>query len=136
MNRDIFVLDLPSDAKRVADIPKGSRPSTIKRSEIIDGIIDVFPAANFSNPAWGIIIDQGWSIEVNLGPEQECSSLMLHVRGGDGAIAAVAAIVGRLNLRAIDCTTSEFLAPVDSSTESFRMWRNYRDKVLESIESS
>ena len=136
MSWDILVLDLPSDANKLADVPKDYRPSPIRRSEIINGIIEVLPIANFSNPAWGLIIDQDWSIEVNLGGEQECVSAMLHVRGGDGAVGAVAAIVRQLNLRAIDCGTGEFFAADDNAMESFRRWRNYRDKVVKSIEST
>ncbi len=134
MSWDIIVGDLPSDAVKLADIPSDFRPTPIKRSEIINGIIDAFKTADFSNPAWGLIIGQGWSIEVNLGKEQEGISFMVHVRGGDGAVAAVASIVRRLNLRAIDCTTSEFFAADDSAMESFRTWRNYRDRVVKSIE--
>lgn len=133
MSWDIFVLDLPSDVKKVADIPKDYRPSPIKRSEIINGIISAFPTANFVNPAWGLIVDQDWSIEVNLGSKEECDSLMLHVRGGDGAIGAVAAILRRLNLRAIDCGRGELFAE-DEAMESFRTWRNYRDQVVNSTE--
>ena len=133
MSWDIFILDLPFDVKRVADIPKDYRPSPIKRSEIISGIIDAFPTANFSNPAWGLIVDDDWSIEVNLGGKEECESLMLHVRGGDSAIGAVATIVRRLKLRAIDCGKGEFFAE-DEAINSFRAWRNYRDKVVKSIE--
>lgn len=134
MSWDILVFDPPSEAKKAADIPRDFRPSPIKRSEIISGIVDVFPAANFSNPDWGLIDDKDWSIEVNLGREQECTSLMLHVRGGDGAIAAVATIVQRLNLRALDCQTGEFFAADDSATESFQKWRDYRDKAVKPIE--
>jgi hypothetical protein len=133
MSWDVLVLDLPSDAQKVTDIPTDYRPSPIKRSEIIERIIDVIPTADFSNPNWGLIIEQDWSIEVNLGKEQECSSIMLHVRGGDAAIGAVVAIVRRLNLRAIDCQTGDFFDAGDSSMESFRRWRAYRDRVIKSI---
>ena len=54
---------------------------------------------------------------------------MLHVRGGDGAIAAVTAILHRLELRAIDLQSSEFFDP-SSASESFDSWRAYRDQVV------
>ena len=133
MSWDLFVQDLPSEAKRVADIPSEFRPSLIgKRSEIIDGIISIIPTADFSDPSWGQIDGQGWSIEVNLGPEEKCRGFALHVRGGDAAVGAVAAILQRLNLRALDSQTGEFFVADESAVESFRQWKKYRDHVITS----
>jgi hypothetical protein len=130
MSWDIFVQDLPSEAKRVADIPSGFRPSLIgKRSEIIDSIIRVIPTADFSDPSWGLIDGQDWSIEVSLGPEEECPGFTLHVRDGDGAVGAVAAILRQLNLRALDSQTGEFFVANESAVESFRQWKKYRGDV-------
>jgi hypothetical protein len=133
MSWDIFVQELPSEAKTVADIPSNFRPSVIgKRSEIIDSIIGVIPTADFSDPSWGLIEGQDWSIEVNLGQEEDCDGFGLHVRGGDATVGAVAAILRRLNLRALDSQTGEFFATNESAVESFRQWRKYRDQVTRS----
>ena len=131
MSWDVFVQDLPSNVKTVADIPGSFRPSLIgKRSEIIDRIIGIVPSADFSDPSWGLIDGQDWSIEVNLGQEEDCSSFALHVRGGDAAVGAVAAILRRLNLRAIDSQTGEFFVAGESAIESFQQWKSYRDQVI------
>jgi hypothetical protein len=130
MSWDIFVQDLPSEAERVADIPTSFQPSLIcKRSEIVESIIDVIPTADFSDPSWGLIDGQDWSIEVNIGPEEECRSFALHVRGGDAAIGAVAAILRRLKLRALVSQTGEFFVADQSANESFRQWKKYQDGV-------
>jgi hypothetical protein len=51
MSWDIFVQDLPSEAKRVADIPSSLQAALIgKPSEIIDSIIRVIPTADFPIP--------------------------------------------------------------------------------------
>ena len=133
MSWDIFVQDLPSEAKRVTDIPSSFRPSHIgKRSEIIDSITSVIPTADFSDPSWGLIDGQDWSIEVDLGQEEDCRGFVFHVRGGDVAVGAVAAILRRLNLRALDSQTGEFFVAGESATESFRQWKRYRDEVTRS----
>jgi hypothetical protein len=50
MSWDIFVQDLPRDAKTVADIPDDFKPAVIgARSEIISMIKEVVPTANFSD---------------------------------------------------------------------------------------
>jgi hypothetical protein len=128
MSWDIFVQDLPSDAKCLADIAPDFRPAPIgKREEIIDGIIATVPTVDFSNPCWGLIDGSGWSIEVSIGPEEECRSFAFHIRGGDGASAVVAAILQRLNLRALDSETGEFFVAGTEAIDSFRRWQRYRD---------
>ena len=131
MSWDIFVQDFPAEAKTVADTPSSFRPSPIgSRSQIIDIITSVIPTADFSDLSWGLIDGQDWSIEVNLGQEEDFRSFALHVRGGDAAVGAVAAILRRLNLRAIDSQTGEFFVAGESATESFQQWKRYRDRVI------
>lgn len=133
MSWDILVMNFPLEAKKVEDIPDDFQPPLLgKRSEIIDGICDVFPTANFSDPSWGLIDGHNWSIEVSLGSDEECGSFSLHVRGGDAAVGAVAAILRRLNLRAIDCQTSEFFVADESALDSFLEWKNYLDHIIRS----
>jgi hypothetical protein len=66
---------------------------------------------------------------VNLGPEEECHSFALHVRGGDAAVGAVAAILRWLNLRALDPKRANFLLRMKNSIESSQRWKKYRDDV-------
>jgi hypothetical protein len=55
---------------------------------------------------------------------------MLHVRGGEIAVQAVRQIAERFQMRAIDCSTGEFLDAMPDPTAGFRKWRVYRDKVV------
>ncbi len=64
------------------------------------------------------------------GEEVDCHSFALHVRGGDAAVGAVAVILRRLNLRAIDSQTGEFFVAGEGATESFQRWKRYRDQVI------
>lgn len=131
MSWDIFVLDLPRNVSKVADIPESFSPGVIgKRSEIIDALISLIPTADFSTPEWGVIAGPDWSIEVNIGPEEDCRSFALHVRGGDGAVGAIAAILQRLNLRALNSQTGEFFLADENAKESFHRWKRYRDQVI------
>jgi hypothetical protein len=66
---------------------------------------------------------------VNIGKNAECEGIMLHVRGGDDAVAAVAAILDRLGLRGIDLQSGDFFK-ADSALGSFGTWRAYRDEVV------
>jgi len=76
MSWDIFVQDFPSDAKSIEDIPDDFKPGSIgKTSDIIERIKEVVPTADFSNPAWGTIDGDGWSIEVNIDEERTATAL-------------------------------------------------------------
>lgn len=131
MSWDIFVQDLPADASTVAEIPDDFVPRDIgKRSDIIAKICEVIPDANFSDPTWGLIDGDDWSIEVNVGDAETCTGLALHVRGGDQAIGAIDAIMRALGLRAIDSQTGEFFVAGPVAQASFRKWREFRNSVI------
>jgi hypothetical protein len=87
----------------VADISAEFKPASIgKRSIVIEKIKEVVPTADFSDPSWGRIDGDGWSIEVNIGTNEDCEGFAFHIRGRDAAVGAVAAILQHLKLRALD----------------------------------
>jgi hypothetical protein len=133
MSYDIFVQDIPSFVQCVEDIPEDFRPQSIgHRSDIIAVITAVAPEADFSDPSWGIIEDAGWSIEVNLGAEEDVSGFAFHLRGGgEEPLSVVAEILKRLNLRAVapDSDTGLF-EPGPKASEAFQRWQRYRDQVI------
>ncbi len=132
MSWDILVLDLPADAETVEAIPADFAPRPLgPRSDIIAAIRSVAPCADFTDPAWGHIDAPTFSIEVNLGHDEVVSSFALHVRGGDEAIACVAAILDTLGVRAIDTSSGDFFNR-EAAVESVKRWRRYRDQVIDS----
>jgi hypothetical protein len=130
MSWDLLIQDLPK-VDSIEDIPDDFVPASLgKRQSVIDRIAAALPAADFADPAWGVIEGSDWSIEVNIGEEPECISAMLHVRGmGSGAIVAVSAIMDALGKRASDCQTSQFFDR-DSALDSFLAWQDYRGHAI------
>lgn len=55
---------------------------------------------------------------------------MLHVRGGDTAIAAISAILERLNARALDMQTGELFDDT-AAARSLSARRAYRDQAVD-----
>ena len=132
MSWDIIAQDLPQSATSVEEIPDDFQPQPIgNRTQLIAQIRQVIPQADFTDPSWGIIDGDDWSIEVSMGGTELCESIAFHVRGGDGAIGAVAAILDELKLRAIDCQSSEFFTAGPDTLESFHTWRRYRGRVVD-----
>jgi hypothetical protein len=131
MSWDIFVQDFPKEAKSVMDIPDNYRPKSIgTRSEIITKIIQIVPSADFSDPSWGLIDGDDWSIEVNLGADGTLDGFAFHVRGGDAAAGVVAAILDHLKLRAVETGDGDFFEAGPKALEAFGKWRAFRDRVV------
>ncbi len=137
MSWDIYVQDLPKGIKTVDDIPEDFLPGTIgRRSEFIAEISAVLPEADFSDPSWGRIEGPDFSIEFNMGDEEEVECFALHVRGGDGAVGVIAAVLDRLGLQALATGTESGLFEAgDAAQEGFARWRSYRNKVVGGNES-
>ena len=106
MSRDIFVQDLPPHVGSVGEIPDGWRPAPLPfgASDVIDAVHELWPAAEFTDPAWGSVKFPGVDIEVNLGGADPLTGFALHVRASDIAAADtfVAALLDRLGARALD----------------------------------
>jgi hypothetical protein len=131
MSWDIFVHDFPESLVSVSDIPDDFQPPAIgSRYEVSAKLLEVFPDTNFTDSAWGVIDVEEFSIEVSIGSDEPCTGFALHVRGGDGAVGAVAAILDHLQLRAIDMQTGEFFVTGVTAQESFAKWREYRDRFV------
>jgi hypothetical protein len=129
MSWDIFVMSIPREFESVEEIPSDFEPTSLgTRPALISKIKEVIPTADFSDPSWGLIDGDGWSIEVSIGKE-ECDCIALHVRGGDEAVGAVASIIDGLGVRAIDAQTGEFFVSGRTAIESLQKWRAFRDSV-------
>jgi len=71
-----------------------------------------------------------WSIEVNMGSEDECEGFAFHIRGGNEAAGIIAAILEYLGLRALDAQTGDFFVAGPEAMDSLKKWREYRDQVF------
>lgn len=131
MSWDIFVQDIPENVQDIDDIPDDFTPKPIgKRSWIIAEIRKVVPFVDFSDPSWGIIEGENFSIEINLGESDTVDSFAFHVRGGNEvAIGIIADILASLRLRALDSAAGTLFDPAQAVV-SMRQWQTYRDRIV------
>jgi hypothetical protein len=130
MSWDISIMDLPWDARCMADIPDDFQPRSLgSRFDLITKIQSLAPDVDFSDPSWGQLVTPDFVIEFNMGQSEVVDSVMLHVRGGNAAVELVARLLARLELRAIDCSAGEFFDQ-SAAGASFAAWRAYRDDVV------
>jgi hypothetical protein len=132
MSWDLFVQNLPEGVHSVDDIPDDFEPPVIgKRSEIIRRILEVVPTADFTDPAWGKIDGDDFSIEVNLVDEEDVQSFAFHIHGGDLAAFVASDLLQHLGCRALDPNSDTgIFEPDPDATQGLQRWRAYRDKIL------
>jgi hypothetical protein len=122
-------MDLPPQAQTVSDVPDDFKPRPLgSRSGLMTAILSAAPMADFSDPSWGRIANQDFSIEVNSGEGGKVGSIMLYARGGDQAPGLITKILDRLNAWALDIQTGKVFD--ETAAASFSAWRAYRDQVI------
>ena len=125
MSWDIFIQQFPANARTVAEIPDTFTAAPIgSRSDLIAKIRAALPDADFTDPAWGVLNGDDYSIEFGLGDDDPLYGITLHVRGSDAVLPKVTRVLEVLGLRAIDSWTGEFFDP-GVAVHSLARWRSY-----------
>jgi hypothetical protein len=128
----VLLQRLPPGTHSVDEIPTDFRPEPLgPRDEVTARLLTSTPEIDFSDPAWGVLDGDGFSIELNVGADPVVDAVMLHVRGGGDALGAIRAIAEALGVPALDCSTSEiidFASP--EADRGWRAWQAYRDKIV------
>lgn len=130
MSWDIFAVNVPLVFESMDEIPSDFKPKPLgNRSAVIARIERIVPTANFSDPSWGVIEKDGWSIELDMGEDEICKDFAFHVHGdGDEAVEVVARILDGLGIRGFDPQAGRLFVPGPSAIASFNAWRALRDK--------
>lgn len=130
MSWDISIQNLPDSAVSISDIPEDFQPPSLgSRAGVIASILKAIPDVDFSDPSWGMLRRKGFSIEFNMGGEEICDGIMLHVRGGGDSMHLIDQLLKSLNLRGVDCQTGD-LFTTDIASSSFSAWQEFRDNVV------
>ena len=129
MSWDLFVQDW-GNFDSLEDIPDDFEPQPIgKRSTIINLIKTVEPTVDFTNPSWGLLENEFFSIEFNMGMDEVLSSFTMHVRGNELAIPCIGNILAELKLNAADGSTTYFFN-IEKSKADMNKWKEYRNQIL------
>jgi len=108
---DVFIFAAPTTVTTVDEIPPDFDPPPHgAAAEVRRRLRAAFPALDLTDPAWGHLSDAGWSIDLNIGPDDPVHAITLHVRGGgETLMPAIAGIAASVGGRALDVATGEFL---------------------------
>jgi hypothetical protein len=112
--------DAPPDFKAV---PLG------EASEVRQRISTVLPQVDWTDPAWGTLDGEGFSIEFNTKAEGTIDGLMLHVRGNGDPLPAIGSLCRQNGWAALDMTTGDFLDAANPSRAGWDDFREFRDQI-------
>jgi len=118
----------------VDEIPDDySFPPMGTAEEVRACVTSVLPSVDWSDPAWGVLEGDGYSIEFNLQESGEVDGFMLHVRGGGDPVSAIAGLCKAHRWVALDTSTGEFLDVNAPSHAGWADFQAFRDRVVESL---
>ncbi|ADD45989.1 hypothetical protein [Stackebrandtia nassauensis] len=131
MSWDVLLLRIPEGVTAIDQIPDDIPATPLgSRDDILAAISRVAPEANLSDPTWGQLNGEDWSMEFNIGSDDPVDSVMLHIRGGgDDMENVMFGVAGALNCQVIDCSGGDVLTPENGSS-GWRAFQEYRDQVI------
>ncbi|MGZ8867571.1 MAG: hypothetical protein ACXW2P_04440 [Thermoanaerobaculia bacterium] len=129
MSWDVFIQDLPPDARSVKDIPDEFHPRSLgRRDDVVSRIRSAFPDADFSDPTWGRLQKEGYWVDISVGDNEDVTGVTLHVRGADEAVGAVVSLIDAIGGRGVDSWTGELFDQA-IALHSIRRWRAYLEEI-------
>jgi hypothetical protein len=129
MSWDLLLLPLPAELHSAQGLPDDfpAKPLGPHR-DVQAALLKELPEIDLSDPTWGDLNGETWSIELNIGHEDPVDSIMLHVRGsGDDVLSGIFRIAAAVDCRVIDCSDGEFLVPGDTSNR--HAFQAFRDRI-------
>lgn len=71
------------------------------------------PAVNWSDPALGVYEDEDGSYEFNIGNDEPCTNIVVHLRGGEQTLARLVSLAEKWGWYLMDISQSEWLHHCD-----------------------
>lgn len=111
MSWDVLLLKVPKETARPEDVPDDYLPPGVgSRAEVTAAVRKLFRGSDSDGESFVSIERSGFAIEVSLGDDEPCSQLLLNVHDDDeAATKAILRLADHFGMRAIDCSTSEFI---------------------------
>ena len=131
MSWDVMILDFRGSPIPLEDIPQDYKPLVIgDASDVRERLSAYLPGIDWSDPTWGMYEGEGFTIEFNMGNNEEIDGFMLHVRGGGDAIAAIMSFTQPNNWSALDTSLGDYLDPDNPDQSGWTGFQKYRDRII------
>jgi hypothetical protein len=130
-----MLMSVAPDIVTAEDFPDDFTSELGPQSQVLSTLAAILPHLDLTDPTWGRLDDDGFSIEFNIGDRDPVDAIMLHVRGGDSAIRVIQHVCEHTGWRALDTSTGDFIDSAQDPTKGLRQWRTFRDQVVTSLEA-
>jgi hypothetical protein len=112
MSWDVLLQKFPDDATRPEQVPDDYLPPAVgSRAEVAAAVSKLFRHVEGAGESFITIVRSAFAIEISLGDEEPCSQLLLHVHDDHAAATkAILRLADHFGMRAIDCSSGEFIA--------------------------
>lgn len=129
MSWDVYIQDF-GEHKKLEDIPEDFKPKSIGvKSEIINKIKEISPELNISDNSLLKLEKNNFSIDFSIGEHETLDYVMLHIRGDKSVFGYIIELITKLNLRAVDTSTGEFI-DISKNPGGLELWKEYKDRIL------
>jgi len=126
-----MIFNFEGDPPDFEGLPDDFEPPSMGNAQAIrNAISDAIPGVDWSDPAWGMIDGDGWSIEFNHQDTGETDQIMLHVRGSGDPVTAIVKLCKTNNWSAFDTTSGEFINLDAPSTDGWTGFQAFRDRAV------
>ena len=111
MSWDVLLQRFPDDTARPEQVPDDYLPPPVgSRAEVVAALRKLLRNVECAGDAFVTIERARFAMEIELGDEEPCSQLLLHVHDDHGeATKTILRIAGHFGMRAIDCSSGEWL---------------------------
>jgi hypothetical protein len=98
--------------------------------EVRDKISKCLPEVDWSDPTWGTYEGDGFTLEFCISEPDICESIMVLVRGGGDAVAALLKLAQRWNWYFLDTAQGEWFHHCADCEAGWKAFQAYRDRVI------
>jgi hypothetical protein len=135
MSWDVILLHVPPEIATADDFPDGFSSELGPRPQVLSTLTALLPDLDLIDPTWAILDREDFHIEFNTGTKDPITTIMLHVRGGEGALQTIQRICDQTGWRALDTTVGDFIDFAGDPARGLREWTAFRDQVVAASEA-
>lgn len=138
MSWDILLQRFPESVSSPDEAPQGFVPPAFgSRSKIQTSLKQLFKSAAIGSSSQVTISGKGYVIEIHI-DDDPCSQILMHVHDdAEKALKSIAKIARHFQLRAVDCSTGEFIgiSKTGHDTSAEQGKAEFNRKWLEKVEA-
>lgn len=131
MSWDIMILNSDGTPDCLHDAPKDWMPKPMgEAASVRSAITSALPNTDWSDPAWGILAEDSFSLEFNFQKDGPVDAFTIHVRGGGDPLPSIVQLCTTNGWVAFDYSTGEMIDLEDPSRDSWMRFQAYRDRII------